>query len=246
MKGIILAAGSGTRLRPLTNVIEKSLLPVGRYPMILRSIYKLKHAGITDILVVINRRSSITNLLGDGEGFGVEITYKVQNEPLGVAHALSLAEHFCAGDNCIVLLADNIFEDELAPYINSYKGYGAKVLLKEVTDPQRFGVDPQRFGVVELKDGKIISIEEKPAVPKSNLVTTGVYIYDKQVFDIIRTLQPSIRGEYEITDVNKVYLAEGTLDCDIFEGWWIDAGTFDSLHLANILCKDLDYHGKCR
>ena len=239
MKGIILAAGLGIRLRPLTNVIEKSLLPVGHYPMILHSIYKLKHAGITDILVVINRGSSITNLLGDGEEFGVEMTYKVQNKPLGAAHALSLAEHFCAGDNCIVLLADNIFEDELAPYINSYKGYGAKVLLKEVPDPQR-------FGVVELKDGKVISIEEKPAVPKSNLVTTGVYIYDKQVFDIIRILQPSIRGEYEITDVNKVYLAEGTLDYDIFEGWWIDAGTFDSLHLANTLCKDLDYHGECR
>jgi glucose-1-phosphate thymidylyltransferase len=236
MKGIVLAGGTGSRLRPLTRVTNKHLLPVGKYPMIFYPIYRLKQTGIRDILIVTGREhmGDVMELLGSGRDFGVEFTYKVQDEAGGIAQALGLAEHFVNGDKCVVILGDNIFEDDITPYVRSFEEQkeGAKVLLKEVSDPHRFGVP-------EFRDGKIIAIEEKPEEPKSNYVVTGIYMYDSEVFDIIKTLKPSARGELEITDVNNVYLKMGTLTYDILKGWWTDAGTPESLFRANELCKDI-------
>jgi len=236
MKGIILAGGTGSRLKPLTNVTNKHLLPVGKYPMIFYPIYRLKQAGITDILVVTGREymGDVIELLGSGYEFGVEFTFKVQDQAGGIAQALGLAEHFVAGDQCVVILGDNIFEDNITPFVKSFakQEKGAKILLKEVPDPQR-------FGVAEMQNGKIISIEEKPKQPKSNFAVTGIYMYDSEVFDIIKTLKPSARGELEITDVNNKYIQQGTLTYDILKGWWTDAGTPDSLFRANEFCKDL-------
>ena len=236
MKGIVLAGGTGSRLRPLTRVTNKHLLPVGKYPMIFYPIYRLKQTGIRDILIVTGREhmGDVMELLGSGRDFGVEFTYKVQDEAGGIAQALGLAEHFVNGDKCVVILGDNIFEDDITPYVRSFEEQkeGAKVLLKEVPDPHRFGVP-------EFRDGKIIAIEEKPEEPKSNYVVTGIYMYDSEVFDIIKTLKPSARGELEITDVNNAYLKKGTLTYDILKGWWTDAGTTESLFRANELCKDI-------
>jgi len=236
MKGIILTGGTGSRLKPLTNVTNKHLLPVGKYPMIFYSIYRLKQAGITEILVVTGREymGDVIELLGSGYEFGVEFTFKVQDQAGGIAQALGLAEHFVNRDHCVVILGDNIFEDNITPFVESFtkQEKGAKILLKEVSDAQR-------FGVAELKDGKIISIEEKPKQPKSNFAVTGIYMYDATVFDIIKTLKPSARGELEITDVNNNYIQQGTLTYDISKGWWTDAGTSESLFRANEFCKDL-------
>jgi len=235
MKGIILAGGTGSRLYPLTQVTNKHLLPVGRYPMIFYPIYKLKQAGITEILIITGREhmGDVMELLGSGRDYGVEFTYKVQDEAGGIAQALGLAKNFVDGDRCVVILGDNIFEDDITPYIENFKNQleGAKILIKEVPDPERFGVP-------ELKDGKIISIEEKPQKPKSRYAVTGIYMYDKEVFDIIKTLKPSKRGELEITDVNNAYINR-TLTYDILKGWWTDAGTPKSLLLANELAKDI-------
>jgi len=213
MKGIVLAGGTGSRLRPLTRVTNKHLLPVGKYPMIFYPIYRLKQTGIRDILIVTGREhmGDVMELLGSGRDFGVEFTYKVQDEAGGIAQALGLGEHFVNGDKCVVILGDNIFEDDITPYVRSFEEQkeGAKVLLKEVPDPHRFGVP-------EFRDGKIIAIEEKPEEPKSNYVVTGIYMYDSEVFDIIKTLKPSARGELEITDVNNAYLRKGTLTYNIF------------------------------
>ncbi len=236
MKGIILAGGTGSRLRPLTRVTNKHLLPVGRYPMIFYPIYRLKQAGITEILIVTGREhmGDIMELLGSGKGYGVNFTYKVQDQAGGIAEALGLAENFVNGDRSVVILGDNIFEDNIKPYVESFKKQkeGAKILIKEVSDPNRFGVP-------ELKNGKIISIEEKPKHPKSNYAVTGIYMYDPEVFDIVKTLKPSGRGELEITDVNNAYIKKGKLTYDILEGWWTDAGTHESLLKANILAKDI-------
>jgi glucose-1-phosphate thymidylyltransferase len=236
MKGIVLAGGTGSRLRPLTRVTNKHLLPVGKYPMIFYPIYRLKQTGIRDILIVTGREhmGDVIELLGSGRDFGVEFTYKVQDEAGGIAQALGLAEHFVNGDKCVVILGDNIFEDDITPYVKSFEKQkeGAKVLLKEVPDPHRFGVP-------EFRDGKIIAIEEKPKEPKSNYAVTGIYMYDSEVFDIIKALKPSARGELEITDVNNAYLKMGTLTYDILKGWWTDAGTPESLFRANELCKDI-------
>jgi glucose-1-phosphate thymidylyltransferase len=236
MKGIVLAGGTGSRLKPLTNVTNKHLLPVGKYPMIFYPIYQLKQAGITEILVVTGREymGDVIELLGSGYEFGVEFTFKVQDQAGGIAQALGLAEHFVDGDRCIVILGDNIFEDDITSFVESFakQEKGAKILLKEVSDPER-------FGVAELKDRKIISIEEKPKQPKSNFVVTGIYMYDSKIFDIIKTLKPSAREELEITDVNNNYIQQGTLAYDILKGWWTDAGTPESLFRANKLCKDL-------
>ena len=235
MKGIILAGGTGSRLYPLTQVTNKHLLPVGRYPMIFYPIYKLKQAGITEILIITGREhmGDVMELLGSGRDYGVEFTYKVQDEAGGIAQALGLAKNFVDGDRCVVILGDNIFEDDITPYIENFKNQleGAKILIKEVPDPERFGVP-------ELKDGKIISIEEKPQKPKSRYAVTGIYMYDKEVFDIIKTLKPSKRGELEITDVNNAYINR-TLTYDILKDWWTDAGTPKSLLLANELAKDI-------
>ncbi|MBC7320850.1 NTP transferase domain-containing protein [bacterium] len=236
MKGIILAGGTGSRLRPLTNVTNKHLLPVGRYPMIFYPIYRLKQAGLRDILIVTGREhmGDVIELLGSGKDFGVEFTYKVQDEAGGIAQALGLAEHFVGGGKCVVILGDNVFEDDITPYVKNFETQkeGAKILLKEVPDPQRFGVPV-------FRDGKIIAIEEKPKEPKSNFAVTGIYMYDSEVFDIIKTLKPSWRGELEITDVNNAYLKKGTLTYDVLKGWWTDAGTPESLFRASELCKNL-------
>ncbi|CAM4490460.1 sugar phosphate nucleotidyltransferase [Paenibacillus macerans] len=236
MKGIILAGGTGSRLYPLTKVTNKHLLPVGKYPMIFHSVAKLKEADITDILIVTGKdhMGDVVNLLGSGREMGVTFTYKVQDEAGGIAQALGLAEQFVGDDSMVVILGDNVFSDSIAPYVQSFRqqGKGAKILIQEVPDPKRYGVP-------ELNGDKIVSIEEKPQQPKSNYAVTGIYMFDAQVFDIIRTLKPSTRGELEITDVNNAYIAANELGYDILKGWWTDAGTHASLMKANELAKGI-------
>lgn len=235
MKGIILAGGTGSRLYPLTKVTNKHLLPVGKYPMIFHSVNKLKVAGIYDILVVTGKEhmGDVVSLLGSGRDLGVTFTYKVQDEAGGIAQALGLAEHFVGNDQTVVILGDNVFMDSIAPYVQNFKEQknGAKILIQEVHDPQRYGVP-------ELNGDKIISIEEKPKHPKSNYAVTGIYMYDSKVFEIVKTLKPSGRGELEITDVNNAYISRNELTYDVLKGWWTDAGTHASLTKANELAKD--------
>ncbi|ALS25947.1 spore coat protein [Paenibacillus sp. 32O-W] len=237
MKGIILAGGTGSRLRPLTKVTNKHLLPVGKYPMIFHAIAKLKEAGIGDILIVTGKEhmGDVVNLLGSGREFGASFTYKVQDEAGGIAEALGLAEQFACGERIVVILGDNIFADSVVPYIEKFKQQekGAKILIRQVEDPSRFGVP-------ELEGDRIVSIEEKPAQPKSEYAVTGIYMYDSRVFDIIRTLRPSTRGELEITDVNNAYIKTGDLTYDILQGWWTDAGTHASLTKANELARTVN------
>jgi len=232
MKGVILAGGMGSRLFPLTKVTNKHLLPVGDKPMIFHPIQKLLVAGIDEIMIItgIEHMGAVVNLLGSGKEFGCQFTYRVQDEPGGIAQALGLAESFVGNNMCTVILGDNIFEDEIGEYISNFKKQkiGSKILLKEVTDPQR-------YGVAELNNSKIISIEEKPQKPKSNMCVTGIYMYDYKVFEYIKTLKPSGRGELEITDVNNKYVQTGEMTFDILKGWWTDAGTFPSYYLANDL-----------
>lgn len=236
MKGIVLAGGTGTRLWPLTKVTNKHLLPVGKYPMIFYPIYRLKQAGINEILIITGRdhMGDVLGLLGSGKDYGLDFTFKVQDQAGGIAEALGLARNFINGDKCAVILGDNIFEDDISPYVESFERQqnGAKILLKEVSDPTR-------FGVAELMDDKIVSIEEKPKQPKSNYAVTGIYMYDSNVFDIIKTLKPSRRGELEITDVNNAYIRRSTLTYNILKGWWTDAGTPSSLLKANEIAKDI-------
>lgn len=236
MKGIILAGGTGSRLFPLTKVTNKHLLPVGRYPMIFHNIAKLKECDITDILIITGKdhMGDVVNLLGSGREFGVTFTYKVQDEAGGIAQALGLAEQFVNGDQMVVILGDNVFSDTIVPYVNKFKeqNTGARILIQEVHDPQRYGVP-------DLDGDKIIGIEEKPSKPKSNYAVTGVYMYDSRVFDIVKELRPSTRGELEITDVNNAYINTGELTYDIMSGWWTDAGTHQSLTKANELAKDI-------
>jgi glucose-1-phosphate thymidylyltransferase len=236
MKGIILAGGTGSRLYPLTKVTNKHLLPVGKYPMIFHSVFKLKEADIQDILIVTGKdhMGDVVNLLGSGREMGVTFTYKVQDEAGGIAQALDLAEHFVGNDQMVVILGDNVFSDSIAAYVNNFKQQqlGAKILIQEVHDPNR-------YGVAELQDGNIISIEEKPQNPKSNYAVTGIYMFDSSVFSIVKTLKPSGRGELEITDVNNAYIERNQLTYDILQGWWTDAGTHESLTKANELAKDL-------
>ncbi|WDM21573.1 sugar phosphate nucleotidyltransferase [Paenibacillus polymyxa] len=236
MKGIILAGGTGSRLFPLTKVTNKHLLPVGKYPMIFHSIYKLKKADITDILIVTGKEhmGDVVNLLGSGRDIGVTFTYKVQDEAGGIAQALDLAEHFVGKDQMVVILGDNVFEDDISPFVQNFREQdaGAKLLLQKVHDPQR-------FGVAELHEERIVSIEEKPQLPKSDYAVTGIYMFDHNVFNIVKTLKPSTRGELEITDVNNAYIANGTLTYDILQGWWTDAGTHTSLARANELAQNI-------
>lgn len=238
MKGIILAGGTGSRLYPLTKVTNKHLLPVGKYPMIFHSVYKLKQADINDILIVTGKEhmGDVVNLLGSGKEMGVTFTYKVQDEAGGIAQALDLAEHFVGDDQMIVILGDNVFEDDISPFVANFREQktGAKLLIQQVQDPHR-------FGVAELKGHQIVSIEEKPENPKSNYAVTGIYMFDHRVFNIVKTLRPSARGELEITDVNNAYIDFGELTFDILQGWWTDAGTHPSLSRANELAKDLEF-----
>lgn len=235
MKGVILAGGSGTRLRPLTAIVNKHLLPVGSMPMIMHSIIKLKEAGVHDILIIIGKQSAglYAELLGSGRELGVALSFRIQDSPGGISEALGLARSWLKHeDKCIVLLGDNLFEQSLQPYIEAYRALptGALVLLKQVDDPFRYGVP-------ELQDGRIVGIEEKPSAPKSSYCVTGIYMYDSAVFDIIDELEPSKRGELEITDVNNAYARNGTLHYRVLDGWWTDAGTLESLHEANMrLC----------
>jgi len=236
MKGIILAGGSGSRLYPLTRAVNKHLLPVGRYPMLYHPLYKLWESGIRDILIISGREhaGSLAALLGSGAGLGLKLTYKIQESAGGIAQALGLAEDFAGGGRCVAILGDNIFEDSLAPYIEAYskQDKGARILLKSVKDPRP-------FGVAAFEGDRLASIVEKPQVPPSQYIVTGIYMYDSSVFDIIRTLRPSARGELEITDVNNSYLKNKALSYDILRGWWTDAGTFDTLALANELAADI-------
>ncbi len=231
MKGVILAGGLGTRLAPLTRVTNKHLLPVYDKPMIYYPIQSLVNAGIEDIMIVTggNDAGDFLRLLGNGSEFGLrDLHYTYQVGEGGIADALRLAEHFADGDKIVVVLGDNIIEKNIRRAVGDFfaQGKGAKILLKEVPDPHR-------FGVVEIQDGRIQGIEEKPKKPRTNLAVIGIYMYDRQVFDMIRPLKPSARGELEITDVNNAYLQQGTLTYDILDGWWTDAGTFESLHRAS-------------
>jgi len=232
MKGVILAGGTGSRLYPLTKVTNKHLLPVGKKPMILHPIEKLINAGIKEIIIVtgVEHMGAVVTLLGSGKDFGCEFSYKVQDQAGGIAQALGLTESFCHGSKICVILGDNIFEDELLPFAQNFHEQvtGAKVLLKYVSDPHR-------FGVADLQGNKIIEIEEKPKNPKSFYAVTGIYFFDAQVFEVIKTLKPSGRGELEITDVNNFYIKQGTMSYDMFQNNWTDAGTFESLNMANQL-----------
>ncbi len=232
MKGIILAGGTGSRLFPLTKVTNKHLLPVGREPMIFHPVRKLTESGITEILMVtgVEHMGDVVNLLGSGKDFGCRFTYKVQDEAGGIAQALGLAENFAGQDPCCVILGDNIFQNSIAPYVKAFgeQGKGARLLLKQVHDPQR-------YGVAETDGKRVTRIVEKPKEPGSDLAVVGVYFYDAQVFSMIRRLKPSARGELEITDINNQYLRAGTLQFDQLQGWWTDAGTFESLAAANEL-----------
>jgi len=230
VKGVVLAGGLGTRLAPMTRVTNKHLLPVYDRPMIYYPIQTLVDAGIGEILLVTggNNAGDFLRLLGDGKDFGLShLNYTYQEGEGGIAAALRLAEHFAAGEPICVILGDNILERGIRPAVERYAktGRGGLVLLKEVPDPERFGVPV-------LDQGRIVRIEEKPKVPPSRYAVIGVYMYDARVFEIIRTLKPSGRGELEITDVNNQYLAWGELDHAFVEGWWTDAGAVESLYRA--------------
>jgi glucose-1-phosphate thymidylyltransferase len=233
MKGIILAGGLGSRLRPLTKVTNKHLLPVYDKPMIYYPLETLCRAGIRDIMVVTggNSAGDFLRLLGNGREFGLQdIAYTYQEGEGGIADALKLCEHFVDGERVCVILGDNIIEDDITPYVRAYEQQksGARLLLKAVDDPQRFGVP-------EIVGDKIVRIEEKPLAPKSPYAVVGVYMYDHRVFDFCRHLKPSARGELEITDVNNAYIKEGGICFDVLPGWWTDAGQFESLLLASTL-----------
>lgn len=232
MKGILICGGMGTRLRPLTEITNKSLLPVYDKPLISYPLQTLLDAGITEICVITGPEhiDQITNFLGSGERFGATFTFTVQTKPGGIAQALGLAETFADGDNICALLGDNIFFDDISPIIKNF-AKGGHIFLKEVSDPAR-------FGVAEVVDGRVVSIEEKPTNPKSNLAATGCYIYDNRCFEIIKKLKPSARGELEITDVSKGYLDMNELTASVLEKEWIDAGTFESLFEAARLVRD--------
>jgi len=235
LRGIVLAGGTGSRLLPLTKVTNKHLLPVGKKPMIFYPIEKLTGIGIEEILIVtgVEHMGGVVSLLGSGKDFGCRFTYKVQDQAGGIAQALALAENFASNQSVAVILGDNIFQANLKTYGEKFlaQGAGARILLKQVPHPQR-------FGVAELSDGRVIGIEEKPDQPKSDYAVTGIYFYDGAVFDIIRTLKPSARGEFEITHVNDSYIAKGQLAYDIIDGWWTDAGTFESLNRASQLVAE--------
>jgi glucose-1-phosphate thymidylyltransferase len=236
MKGVILAGGLGTRLLPLTKITNKHLLPIYNQPMIYYPIQTLVRAGIDEIVLVTGGHyaGDFLNLLGNGKDFGLRfINYAYQEGEGGIADALRLARVFTGRDKIVVILGDNILEKDITAHVQRFRDQeGAKVLLKEVPDPER-------FGVAELDPtGRVMNIVEKPRRPKSNLAVIGVYMYDAQVYDIINTLRPSERGEFEITDVNNAYLRMGKLTADVIDGWWTDAGTFPSLYRASRLVAE--------
>jgi len=236
LKGVILAGGLGSRLSPLTSVTNKHLLPVYDKPMIYYPIECLVNAGIDDILIVTggNSAGDFLKLLKNGKEFGLKhVNYTYQEGEGGIADALSLAEHFAEGQSICVILGDNIIENNIIKDVEAFKkqGEGARIIIKKVHDPQRFGVP-------EIDGDKIVGIEEKPKNPKSDYAVTGLYMYDNTVFDFITKLEPSARGELEITDVNNLYINKGNMTWGELTGWWTDAGTFESLLHANNLVKE--------
>jgi glucose-1-phosphate thymidylyltransferase len=237
MKGIVLAGGKGSRLFPLTKITNKHLLPVYDKPMIYYPVQTLVDAGIRDILIVTggNHAGDFLQLLGNGKEFGLSLVgYTYQEGEGGIADALKLAEDFVEGEKVCVILGDNIIEKDISAAVEDFRRQerGAKILLKEVDDPAR-------FGVAEIQDGKVINIVEKPKIPRSNYAVTGIYLYDATIFEKTRVLKPSARGELEITDVNNAYINEGTMTYSFLDGWWSDAGTFSSLlRASNLVAKD--------
>ncbi len=235
MKGVVLAGGLGKRLEPLTRITNKHLLPVYDRPMIYYPIQTLVEAGIVQIMIVTggNNAGDFLRLLGNGEEFGLKhLDYTYQRGEGGIADALRLTEHFADGEPVVVILGDNLVGQTIEPYVERFmaQGVGAKILLKEVEDPWR-------FGVAELRGGRIVGIEEKPRQPKSRYVVTGIYLYDAEVFRIIRTLRPSARGELEITDVNNAYIERRQMTYDLLDGWWTDAGLPETLYRATSLIR---------
>ena len=220
MKGILLCGGLGSRLHPLTKVTNKHLLPVGEKPMVLHSVEKLVQAGVRDIMIITGTEhmGDMISLLGSGAEYECEFTFRVQDKPDGIGGALALCENFVGGDNCVVILGDNIFYSSLEQDVKDFnlKQKNCQLFLKEVPDPQRYGV----------------------AKPKSNFAITGIYMYDNKVFEILRNLKPSARGEYEITDVNNVYIERESMSFAILDGWWTDAGTHPSYYKANKLVRE--------
>jgi glucose-1-phosphate thymidylyltransferase len=236
MKGVILAGGLGTRLFPLTKITNKHLLPVYDRPMIYYPIQALVNAGVRDIMIVTGGRKSgdFLSLLGNGSEFGLKhLNYTYQEGEGGIAEALGLASHWASGDKVCVVLGDNIIQYNIAKAVRDFERQekGAKILLKEVHDPER-------FGVAELEGERVVKIVEKPKAPKSNKAVIGIYMYDARVFEIIKTLKPSERGELEITDVNNWYIRDGSMSFETLQGWWTDAGTFESLHRASCLVAE--------
>ena len=243
MRGVVLAGGLGTRFHPVTTVVNKHLLDVFDEPMIFYPIRTLAAAGIRDVVLVTGREiDQFRLLLGDGERLGVRVTYARQDGERGIADALSKAASYVGTENMVVILGDNIYQEDLSPYINAFsrQGSGAKVLLKRVSEE-----DARRFGVATVQDDAVVLIEEKPQLPRSNLVVTGCYMYDSKVFEIISGLQPSERGELEITDVNNAYIRSRQMSFDVLHGWWTDAGTPPSKLKASILvalAKGVTFH----
>ena len=243
MKGVILAGGLGTRLFPLTKITNKHLLPIYDRPMIYYPIEALIHAGIRDIMIVTGGKKSgdFLSLLGNGGDFGLKhLNYTYQKGEGGIAEALGLCEHWAAGEPVCVILGDNLIEKNITRAVRNFREQksGAKIMLKEVHDPER-------FGVAELKGDRVLGIEEKPKRPRSNLAVIGIYLYDARVFEIIKTLEPSDRGELEITDVNNWYIRDGSMSYEVLEGWWTDAGTFESLlRAANLVAEGGANHGE--
>jgi len=233
MKGIILAGGKATRLRPCTKVTSKGMLPIYDRPMIYYPLNTLLKAGITEILIIVGPEHAghYLNLLGSGKEINARLSYEIQTEARGIADAFIIGEQFVGTDNVVMILGDNIFVDDFSSDIKSFTK-GAKIFAKVVPDPER-------FGVVEIDaNGKALSIEEKPAQPKSNFCVTGLYVYDNRVLDIAKNIKPSARGELEISDINNWYLAQGELEVAMVNNEWIDAGTFDSLLEAQKIAKD--------
>lgn len=249
MRGVILAGGTGSRLYPLTKVVNKHLIPVGSVPMIYHAIKKLTEANITDILIVtgVEHCGTIIAQCGDGSDFNCKFTYKIQTKAGGIAQALLLAEDFVRNDNCCVILGDNIFNRNIKNDVLEFdkENNGAKILLKSVEDPSRFGV---AYGYRKMSMSSnqlcIENIEEKPKNPKSNLAVTGIYFYDSTVFQKIKSIKPSARGELEITDVNNMYIKENKMTANIMSDneWWTDAGMIESLRKANALINNFSYN----
>lgn len=241
MKGVVLAGGTGSRLYPLTRVTNKHLLPVGRYPMIYHPLLRLRRASVTEICLVTSpeHMGDVVNLLGSGSRLGIDLTYRVQDEPGGIAQALGLCESFVGNEPFVVVLGDNVLGEDLTDEVAAFKaqaasGGGARVLLKEVHDPERYGVP-------EFDGDRISRVIEKPSDPPSSFSVIGIYFYDATVFNFIRTLSPSQRGELEISDVSNRYAQQGKLSHGVLSSWWGDAGTFEGLEEANKMARDLVY-----